>query len=83
MVLVFRNVGDRPTATNYHPVSLLSVVIVGLLRSVIVQIMTRAPKLTQIFVKIKFKRSAKIFEVEMTSFWLTLRYAWTRHRPKI
>ena len=56
MVLVFRNVGDRPTAKNYHPVSLLSVVIVGLLRSVIVQIMTRAPKLTQIFVKIKFKK---------------------------
>ena len=26
MVLVFKNVGERSTAKNYHPVSLLSVV---------------------------------------------------------
>ena len=34
-------------------------------------------------IKIKFKRGAKIFEEEMTSFWLKLPNAWTRHRPKI
>ena len=26
MLLVFKNIGERPTAKNYHPVSLLSVV---------------------------------------------------------
>ena len=26
MVPVFKNVGERPTAKNYHPVSLLSIV---------------------------------------------------------
>ena len=26
VVAVFRNVGERPTAKNYHPVSLLSVI---------------------------------------------------------
>ena len=36
-------------------------------------------------IKIKFKRDAKIFEGDMTSFWTSypLQNVWTCHRPKI
>ena len=60
--------------------------LVGLLRSIIVRINDQSIKIGAgllYTIKIKFKRGAKIFEEEMTSFWLKLPNAWTRHRPKI
>ena len=37
---------------------------------------------TGLFYTIKMLK-VKIFEREMTSFWLKLRFIWTRHTPKI